>query len=64
MIVMTIIEMFITILYFLNYNVGFLYLSNLGSANAQLPVYFRPWIFSLNIGLNMLPPLCPVYIPY
>ena len=63
MIVMTIIEIFMTILYFLNYNVGFLYLSNLGSANAQLPVYFCPWTFYLNIWLNMLPPLCPVYIP-
>ena len=26
-----------------------------GSANAQLPGCFRPWTFSLNIGLNMLP---------
>ena len=34
---------------------SFLYLSNSGSANAQLPGCFRPWRFSLNIGLNMLP---------
>ena len=26
-----------------------------GPANAQLPWFFRPWTFSLNIGLNMLP---------
>ena len=28
---------------------------SLGSANAQLPGCFRPWTFSLNIGLDMLP---------
>ena len=26
-----------------------------GSANAQLPGYFYPWTFCMNIGLNMLP---------
>ena len=41
--------------YFLNYTLGFLYLSSSGSENAQLPGCFRPWTFSLNIGLNMLP---------
>ena len=40
---------------FLNYTLGFLQLSSSGSANAQLPGCFRPWIFSFNIGLNMLP---------
>ena len=46
---------FVVINYFLNYTLGFLYLSSSGSANAQLPGCFRPWTFSLNIGLNMLP---------
>ena len=32
-----------------------LYISNSGSANAQLPGCFCPWTFSLNIGLNMFP---------
>ena len=41
--------------YFLNYTLGFLCLSSSGSANAQLPGCFRPWTFSLNIGLTMLP---------
>ena len=39
--------------YLLIYILGFLYISSSGSANAQLPGCFRPWTFSLNIGLNM-----------
>ena len=54
MIVVTIIGIFMTINYFLEYTLVFLYLSSSGSANAQLPGCF-PWTFSLNIGLNMLP---------
>ena len=46
---------FMAINYFLNYTLGFLYLSSSVSENAQLPECFRPWTFSLNIGLNMLP---------
>ena len=53
--VVTTIGIFMAINYFLNYTLGFLYLSSSGSANAQLRGCFRPWIFSLNIGLNMLP---------
>ena len=53
--VMTISEIFMAINYPLIYNLGFLYISNSGSANAQLPVCFCPWTFSLNIGLNMFP---------
>ena len=41
--------------YLLIYTLGFLYISNSGSANAQLPGCFCPWTFSLNIGLNMFP---------
>ena len=41
--------------YLLIYTLGFLYISSSGSANAQLPGWFRPWTFSLNIGLNMFP---------
>ena len=41
--------------YFLVYILCFLYISYSGSANAQLPGCFCPWIFSLNIGLNMFP---------
>ena len=33
---------------------GFQWLRSSGSANAQLPGYFRPGTLSLNIGLNML----------
>ena len=55
MIVVTIIGIFMAIDYFLNNTLGFLYPSSSGSANAQLPGCFRPWTFSLNIGLNMLP---------
>ena len=46
---------FMSIHNFLNYILGFLYLSSYSSANAQLPGCFRPWTFPLNIGLNMLP---------
>ena len=55
MIVVNIIGIFIGINYFLIYTLGFIYLSSSGSANAQFPGCFRPWTFSLNIGLNMLP---------
>ena len=51
---MTIIGIFMAINYFMNYTLGFLYLSSSGSANAQLTGCVRPWTFSLNIGLNML----------
>ena len=50
MIVVTIIGIFVTANYFLIYTLGFFFISNSGSANAQLP-----GCFSLNIGLNMLP---------
>ena len=53
--VVTIIGIFMAINYFLNYTLGFLYLSSSGSANAQLPGCFHPWTFPLNIGLNMFP---------
>ena len=51
----------VTILYILgapviiSYTLGFLLLSSSGSANAQLQGCFRPWTFSLNIGLIILP---------
>ena len=54
MIVVTIVEIFMAINYFLNYTLGFLYLSISGSANAQLPGCFQSWTFSLNIEFNML----------
>ena len=41
--------------YLLTYTLGFLYISNSGSANAQLPGCLCPRTFSLNIGLNMFP---------
>ena len=41
--------------YLLICTLGFLYISNSGSANAQIPGCFCPWTFSLNIGLNMFP---------
>ena len=44
---------FMTINYLLIFTLGFLCLSSFGTANAQLPGCFRPWTFSLNIGLNM-----------
>ena len=39
--------------YLLIYTLGFFYIGNSGSANAQLPGCFCPWTFSLNIGLNI-----------
>ena len=55
MIIVTIIGIFMAINYLLIYTLGFLYISSSGSANAQYPGCFRPWSFSLNIGLNMFP---------
>ena len=55
MIVVTITGIFMAINYPFIYTLGFLYRSNSGSANAQLPEFFWPWTFSLNIGLNMYP---------
>ena len=55
MIVVTITGIFMAIDYLLIYTLGFIYISNSGSANTQLPGCFRPWTFSLNIGLNMFP---------
>ena len=37
------------------YTLGFLYISNSDSANAQLPGCFCPRTFPVNIGLNMFP---------
>ena len=37
------------------HTLGCLYIGSSGSANAQLPGCFRPWTFSLNIGLNIFP---------
>ena len=54
MIVVTITAIFMVIKCFLNYDFGFLYLRSSDSANSQLPGCFRPWTFSLNIGLNVL----------
>ena len=54
-IVVTIIGIFMVINYLLIYTLGFLYLRSSGYVNAQPPGCFRPWIFSLNIGLNMFP---------
>ena len=55
MLVVTITGIFMAINYLLIYTLSFLYISNSGSANAQLPGCFRPRTFSLNIGLNMFP---------
>ena len=55
MIVVTITGIFMAINYPLIYTLGFLYISNSGSANTQLAGSFCPWTFSLNIGLNMFP---------
>ena len=55
MIVVTIIGILRPLITFLIYTLGFLYISNSGSANTQLPGCFCPWTFSLNIGLNMDP---------
>ena len=46
---------FMAINYLLIYTLGFFYISNSGSANAQLPGCFCPWTFFLNIGLNIFP---------
>ena len=54
-IVVTITGIFVAINYLFIYTLGFLYVSNSGSANAQLPGCFWPWTFSLKIGLNMFP---------
>ena len=53
-IVVIIIKIFMAV-HYLNYTLVFLYLSSSGNANDQLPGCFRPWTFTLNIGLNMLP---------
>ena len=53
MIIVIIIGILRTINYLLVYTLGFRYISSSGSANAQLPGYFRPWTFSLYIGLSM-----------
>ena len=55
MIVVTIIGIFMVINCLLIYTLGCLYLSSSVSANTQVPGYFRPWTFSLNIGFNMFP---------
>ena len=55
MIVVTITGIFMAINCLLIYTLGFLCISNSGSANTQLHGCFCPWIFSLNIGLNMFP---------
>ena len=55
MLVVTIIGIFMAIYYLLIYILVFRYISSSGAANAQLPGCFRPWTFSLNIGLNMFP---------
>ena len=55
MIVVIITGIFMVINYILIYTLGFPYISNSGSANAQLPGCLWPWTFSLNIGLNVFP---------
>ena len=61
----TITGIFMTINYLLIYTLGFLYISNSGSANAQLPRCFCPWTFSwiLDWTCFLGYPLCHVYIP-
>ena len=54
-IVVAIIEFLMAINYLLVHTLGFLYIRSSGSANVQLPGCFRPWTFSLKIGLNMFP---------
>ena len=44
---------FMAINYLLIYTLSCLYIISSGSANAYLSGCFRPWIFSLNIRLNM-----------
>ena len=64
-IVVTIIGIFMAIHYFLNYTLGFRWLSSSGSANVQLPGCFRPihspWILDWTCYLRT--PLCHVYTP-
>ena len=55
MIVVTIIGIYMAIIFILKYILSFLKISSSGSANAHLHGCFRPWTFPLNIGLNMLP---------
>ena len=55
MIVVTISGIFMASNCLLFYTLDFIYISNSGSANAQLPGCFCPWTFSLNIGLDMFP---------
>ena len=50
---MTIIGIFMAINYRMIYTLDFLYISNSGSANAQLPGCFCPCTFFLNIELSM-----------
>ena len=66
MIVVTITGIFMAINYLLIYTLGFLYISNSGYANAQLPGRFSPghshWI--LDWTCFLWTPLCHVCIPY
>ena len=55
MIVVTIIGIFMAIIFILNCMSRLSVLSISCSANAHFPGCFRPWTFPLNIGLNMLP---------
>ena len=55
MIVVTVIGIFMAINYLLIYTLGFFYISNSGSANAQILGCSCPGTFFLNIGLNMFP---------
>ena len=58
-IIVSIIVILMAILFILNYTVRLSERSSY-SPNAQLPECFRPWTFSLNIGLNMLPSEWPI----
>ena len=53
MIVVNNIEIFMTILYFLDYTYRLIVVLVLHMRNS---VCFRPWTISVNIGLDMLPP--------
>ena len=53
--VVTIVRIFMAILFILNYMFRLSSLSNYNSANTYLPGCFCSWTFLLNIGLNMLP---------
>ena len=55
MIVVTITGVFMAINYLLIYTLNLFYISNSGSANAQLLGCFCPWTFSLYNGLNIFP---------